>query len=251
MSAKYITLLFTFFSIFTYSPHITAESIFDKTLNSAVGNDYQNGLHAKYLHYIAIKLSANIDLSPMPYARRIKELEKGTLDIMVGLQCNDKNSDNLHYVIPPYESLSYEIYTLKSEHPKFKVFDDLFGSIISVNQSGRFFPKFDHNTKIKKVKALNLTQKIRMLLANHVDAFVHLPQVADLKIEQLGLSDKIVKTQYQNSYKNDYCITLSRNSPLKIDKNELSRIVQLGVEQRDFQKIRGQHYKVKHEHKPK
>ena len=63
--------------------HCLAE---EKIIKAAVAEGFIDGLHSKYLKYIADKLSLPISTTTIPFARRLKEIELGRLDIIVGLQ---------------------------------------------------------------------------------------------------------------------------------------------------------------------
>ncbi|WP_404851950.1 hypothetical protein [Colwellia sp. MB02u-9] len=69
-----------------------------------------DGLHSKYLKYIADKLSMPISIASIPFARRLKEIEIDRLDIIVGLQRSDEREKELVYISPSYESLSYRFF---------------------------------------------------------------------------------------------------------------------------------------------
>lgn len=211
-------------------------------LQAAVGEGYKNGLHAKYLKYFADKLSISLEISSMPYPRRIKELEKGYIDMMVGIQCNNKNHKNVLYITPPYEHLSYSIFTLKNQADSITSYKNFTRKIIAVNQSTKFFPEFDNNKNISKFKALNLNQKINMLLKARVDAFVHLSQPVELQLAKLKLTDKIVKSPYQNNYKNSFCLAISKKSILMSEIKKLESIVITTINNNEIGRIRQQHY---------
>ncbi len=226
--------------LFVYSHSVMSAQT--KSLTAAIGEGYKDGLHAKYLRYIAKQLETEIELIRMPYTRRVKELQKGSLDIMVGLQCNHAQYRGVINISPPYESLSYAIYVQSGTRYQLRQYDNLKGKIVGVNQSGAFNPKFDLDDDISKVRALNLTQKIEMLQHGYIDAFVHLEQATNQKLTRLALAKKIVKSAYQSAYQNQYCIAISDKSPLIAEQQALSDIVRHGIQQGHFQQIRQQHY---------
>ena len=54
-------------------------------LRSAVSTNFPDGLHTQYLTYFADKLHVPSEIGTMPYARRLRSIDNGTLDIMVGV----------------------------------------------------------------------------------------------------------------------------------------------------------------------
>jgi ABC-type amino acid transport substrate-binding protein len=99
---KALAIFHLFFSL-----HCQSE---DKTIHAAVAEGFIDGLHSKYLEYIADKLSMPISITTIPFARRIKEIEIGRLDIIVGLQQTEERKDKFVYIYPSYESLSYRFF---------------------------------------------------------------------------------------------------------------------------------------------
>lgn len=89
-------------------------------IRAAVAEEFRHGLHSKYLKYFAEKLNMTLELSTMPFARRLLQIEHGQLDLIVGIQKTDERQDEFIYIMPHYESLSYRIFTLQENHQSIK-----------------------------------------------------------------------------------------------------------------------------------
>jgi polar amino acid transport system substrate-binding protein len=76
-------------------------------IRSSVSQELENGLHAKYLNYISTKMDMSLEITPIPLARRIQELRKGNLDLMVGIRRDSEEEDEFIYVLPSYEKLRH------------------------------------------------------------------------------------------------------------------------------------------------
>lgn len=49
----------------------------------------------------------SLEITPIPLARRIQELRKGNLDLMVGIRRDSEEEDEFIYVLPSYEKLRH------------------------------------------------------------------------------------------------------------------------------------------------
>jgi len=225
-----------------YSPiNTAAEHI--QTIKAAVAENFSNGLHAKYLRYIANKLNAELSLTTMPFARRLQEIRNGHLDIIVGLQKTEDREDEFIYISPFYESLSFRFFSLVSNKDKIKTFSDLEGKLIGVNKHSKYFPQFNHNDKIHKVNIVSLKQNIQLLLKGRIDLLIHYEESTTPILKSLGVSEQITKTDYQPKHSNRHYIAISNKSHLVKHIDKLQDIVEQAVKNGDFLNIRLQHYK--------
>ena len=84
-----------------------------RVIRAAVAEEFKDGLHSKYLKYFADKLNVTLELSTMPFARRLMQIKSGQLDLIVGIQKTEQRQDEFIYILPHYETLSYRVFTLK------------------------------------------------------------------------------------------------------------------------------------------
>jgi len=212
------------------------------TIKSAVAEGYIDGLQSKYLRYIANELSLDIVINVMPFARRVKGIESGNLDIIVGVQRTKVSEDEFIYIRPFYESLSYRFFSLTKNSDKIKSYEDLRGKLIGINRHAKYFTPFDADSRLEKLATSSLQQNIDLLLYGRTDVFIHyeestLPKLADLK-----LSNKISKTIYQPEHLIKHYIAISNKSHLMSKQHQLQQIVEKGIARGDFLKIRNDHY---------
>ncbi|NQZ81266.1 MAG: transporter substrate-binding domain-containing protein [Colwellia sp.] len=213
-----------------------------KTLRTAVAEGYIDGLHSKYLRYIAQQLSLPITIDVMPFARRVKEIKNGELDIIVGIQRTKTREDEFIYIKPYYESLSYRFFSLTKNRNTIKKYEDLQGKLVGVNRHAKYFSPFDTDESFEKIAVSSLKQNIDLLLYGRTDVFIHyeestLPKLADLK-----LTNQISKTVYQPHHLIEHYIAISNKSPLMDLRKQLQQVVKKGIENGDFINIRQAHY---------
>lgn len=227
---------FIFLGIFATNIHAK------EVITSAVGYGLKNGLHAKYLRYIANKLEAELSLKEMPFTRRVIETKKGKLDILVGIHHTKNTANGLHFIYPYYESMPYVFFTLKENKQSFNNLKSMVGKRIAVSRHATHAPEFDENVEHTKVLTSNLKQKIEMLQHGRVYGFTHYKEVTKHTLKRMSLDKTIVIADYQPNFSHKYHIAVSKKSQWLTKVKKISQIVKEGIRDGDFKKIRKDHY---------
>lgn len=213
-----------------------------ETLYTSVSPEFPNGLHAKYLRYIATKMNMDVVMYPMPYARRIQALKKGDIDIMVGLKGDQPDSTGFYKLQPAYEKLQ-TIHFIKSDNAHRLVSrSDLSKLVLGMTIDEKQLLDQAEKEFYEIIPVTTLNQKIELLMLGRIDTFLHFEHSARLMIDQKGLSEVIVPAPYQSSGFRNYHVTISTQSPLFLYKEKLERIIREGVQVGDFLHIRHSHY---------
>ena len=229
-----VCFLFLHFSCFAAANEVK--------IKAAVSEDFPEGLHTKYLRYIAKQLDMPISISTMPFARRLQEVRNGHLDIIVGLQRTKDREDEFIYIEPSYESLSYQFFSLKKNQEHFKKSDDLNGKIVGVNKHSVYFPAFMEKSKVDLVYVNSLEQSVRLLLKGRTDLVIHYEESTLPTLKKMGVDDIIAKTPYQENYLNNHYIAISNKSHLTSRIKDLEALVQKAIKNGDFNRMRQSHY---------
>ncbi|WP_160177946.1 substrate-binding periplasmic protein [Paraglaciecola mesophila] len=201
-----------------------------------------NGLQVKYLKNIAMHMNMEIEILPMPFARRIKELRQGNLDMLVGLQREDEDQDEVVYIAPSYETLRHTFFVRKPDLDQLVNFNDLRKLRIGVTRNAKYFERFNRETELIMVPVSTLAQKVALLQKGRIDTFIHFQESALPLIRKMGLQDEIVLAQYQPIEVNNYYVTISQNSPLIKQKHLVESAVRTAIANGEFATIRRQHY---------
>lgn len=213
-------------------------------IRTSVSPEFANGLHSRYLEYIADKLGKELDLQPMPLARRIKQLEDGKLDILVGIIKRLKNKEKLIYLEPSYEKLPASFFVLKEHRHKLVEQQDLSNLIVGVTNGSEYFDRLTR-LDITKVEVNSLQQKIGLLEKDRIDAFLHYRQSTLRKIKSMGLANKITVADYQPQLHVNHHFVIHKNSNLLPLKTKIEQVIKKGVSNGDFLQIRDNYYKNK------
>lgn len=214
-------------------------------IKSSVSPEFQNGLHAQYLKYIADKMQMSLDIQPMPFARRIKQFEQGKLDMLVGLIKRKEGHQDFIYLEPGYEKLASSFFVLKENRHKLKNKEDLTDFIVGVTNGSEYFDEFERQQEITRVEVNSLKQKIGLLSKGRIGTFLHYRQSTMAKLLKNDLQDRIVLAEYQPKTHESHHFVITEKSSLFPFKNKLEKIIASGVKNGDFSKIRSDYYKAK------
>ena len=212
------------------------------TIKSSVAKEFRNGLHEKYLKYLAEKLDMELDITPMPFPRRLKSLRNGTIDIMVGVKHTHIEHDDFAFLKPSYESLRNAYFVRSTDKDKLKSREDMEKLTIGITSDEKEQLNIISEDGLSYVTLITLKQKIEMLMKGRIDMFTHFEFSALDQIQEMGLEKEIVLSDYQTTKYRDYHFAVSTHSPLMAMKEDIEAIIKQGVESGDFRAIRKAHY---------
>ena len=221
------------------APTKAAESL---ELRSSVSVGFENGLHSKYLQYVADKLAMPLKVTPLSLSRRLRALKKGELDLVVGLQKVEQQQEGLIYIEPPYQTLASTFFVRAKETGRLTQFEDLTGLKIAITPKVSYFSEFDKDTSLTKVEVDSLQQKIKLLVNKRVDAFIHNKDSTEVSLKIMELTEQVSSAQFQPIEKRNYYFAVSRVSRLYSRIEQLKKVIQQGVDSGEFAEIRRQHY---------
>ena len=203
-----VPLLMPLFTYPALAEEPSAESV--NTIRSSVAKEFRHGLHEKYLKYLAEKLDMELDITPMPFPRRLKSLRSGGIDIMVGLKHTHIEHNDFIFLQPSYESLRNAYFVRLKDKDKLQSRDDMEKLTIGITSDEKEQLNIISEDGLSYVTLITLKQKIEMLMKGRIDMFTH--------------------------------FALSNQSPLYPFKEKIEEIIKQGVANGDFRAIRKAHY---------
>jgi polar amino acid transport system substrate-binding protein len=236
---KNVRILSLILMIFS-SSHLAALEI----IRSSVSPEFPDGLHAKYLRYIAEQMQLKIEIVPMPFARRIVALTSGQIDIMVGMQRENDQKDMVIYLFPSYETLRHSFFIMKDRGTQLNDFADLSKLNIGVTIHAKYYQKFHDQADLALISVSTLAQKVNLLTKGRIDTFIHYEESTVPYLQHNNLQDAIVLAPYQPTEYNEYFVTISAKSQLFPYQEKLQAIIRAGHDKGDFARIRAQHYEL-------
>ncbi|WP_340679299.1 ABC transporter substrate-binding protein [Paraglaciecola sp.] len=221
---------------------VSFNSVSANTLFSSVSPEFPNGLHVKYLQFIASKMNMELDIVPMPFARRVVALQSGQIDLMVGMQREKDTQDDIIYIYPGYEQLRHTFFVLASNQTELTNFDDLLQLNIGVTIHAKYYQHFQQQEGLHLIAVSTLKQKIELLLKGRIDTFIHYQQSTEPLLKQMQLENRVVIAPYQPTEYNEYYVTISLKSRLYPYQETLQKVIKEAVDNHDFIRIREKHY---------
>lgn len=209
-------------------------------IKSSVSPEFPDGLHTKYLRYIAEKMDLPLEIYPMSFARRLESLKNGTINLMVGVK-HLHSQERFEFLQPSYEKLRAS-YFVHRDSPYLDMSETELNQLILGNSiDEKEMLKWADETFKAVVSVSSLEQKIRLLEIGRIDTFVHFETSALYKIRLLGLEGVIIPAAYQPGEKLFYHFAINPDSELFAMKEKLEQIIAQGVANGDFTKIRAEH----------
>lgn len=221
-------------------PKELSKEISTNVMVASVSPDFPEGLHVKYMRYLAEQLNLSLQIKPIPLARRIKELEKGAIDIII---LGYRENTALTFLFPSYSPIFEYLFVNYDDKDKINNYQQLANATIGLNTGAKLFPTFDKDTNSKKVTVNSVEQKIQLLKHKRIDGFFHTDQSTQAVLEKMELAAQIVKSTWQPNYiAKQAHFVISPASHLFQRKTELEAIIKQGVLNNKFIEIRQTHY---------
>jgi len=127
------------------------------------------GTTQKILNDLAQKVGFKASNELYPYARILKALESGQLDVALIFK-NDTVSQSVEYIGPIATS---KVFILTTDKKLITEYEDLYQlKAIAVIRNASFEPRFDNDQQLNKVPVATYAQAVEMFKANRVDAIV-------------------------------------------------------------------------------
>ncbi|WP_026375313.1 substrate-binding periplasmic protein [Aestuariibacter salexigens] len=216
-----------------------------EVLHSSVSPEFPKGLHYQFLTQIAEQLDVELDVLPMPFARRLKSLRDGDIDIMVGLREGIEAGDDFVFLEPSYETIKTGFFALKENQHKYHN-DNLKGVTLAttIAKKSDLQNSFSVQQDMKLVPVSTLEQKINLVLMGRTELFHHFIHSTLPALKERDLQDKIVLTDVERADHTRYYFAVSKHSPFYQRRLELEALIARLVDQQIFALIREQHYSL-------
>lgn len=228
-------VLIGFFSSSAYSAEV---------FTSGVSKEHAHGVVASILDRLAQKLGIEIEMRLAPFARRLRWMETGEIDIMGGLLRRPQREAYIYFVPPPYVNKNRKVfYVRKGDERRIKRYEDLYGLMIGTKIHSRYFPRFDKDEGLKKEPVGSVELNFKKLLAGHLDAVIYGNRSGLMKLMEMGIADQVGQALYAYKKDNPVYIGISRHSALMKEKATVSAAVRQMVESGEIERIIQQHYK--------
>lgn len=176
------------------------------------------GTTQKILNDLAIKVGFKANNALYPYARILKALESGRVDIALIFK-NTSVSQSVEYIGPIAKS---KVLVITSSETSVTQYEDLYQlKAIAVIRNASFESRFDHDPQINKTFVANYAQAVMMFKAKRVDAIIGSEVGLEYALTQKVLnSEQLIKNSFFLGHK-EWWVHLAKKSKYRELANEL------------------------------
>lgn len=200
----------------------------------AEGTAPLRGIDVLIVEQLAQELGLKVEILRCPFARCLKMLEDGAVDLMTGLFRSPEREAFLHFVEPGYLRDPPKVFYLRQKQPlAISQYQDLRGLTIGVIRDSAYFEKFDADTELAKLPLVTDTQLIDMLLKGRIDTFIGTESTVDHLLMQQGKSALFRKAKFQWQSPRYSHLGLSKKSCHAVRLSEFNAAV-VKLKQRHF-----------------
>lgn len=187
------------------------------------------GIDIDIIKLMEQKLDQKISVIAKPWARCLKDMEKGSADLMIGLAYTDERAKYIDYIMIPYYEVSTAFFA-KEDINNIETYKDLYTKKVGFVNGSSYFAPFDNDEMINKVALPRETMLITMLLKGNIDLLVGTEIQVEYELKEKGLSDIINPVKYKPGNYTKLYIGISKKSDLSKRKNEIEAIIKEIVE---------------------
>ncbi|NMP33402.1 amino acid ABC transporter substrate-binding protein [Thalassotalea sp. M1531] len=246
--------LFTYFLIpqseaYTYansSQFSSSETNLPKEIVVA-SDSAQNEGRAKILlpiaQDIAKLLGVNVRYYECPWARCLKAVEKGKVDLIFSVFKTKARTKFLHFLTPALATHDVQFHFLvkKSNQIEIAEYDELANLTIATLRGNQYFEQFDQDNELDKFAAVNYQSAVNMVLNNRVDTMIDLSLTPLKQRYSADPLHRLKTARYKPKEGIDEYIALSKNSQWGEHSELLSNVIKLLADQgtinRYFQQV--------------
>jgi len=192
-----------------------------------------HGIHITGLKQLAAVLSKQLVFIEAPnFARCIKMLELGQVDVIAGLNINKERKKIAFYA--PFKRDDDHVF-ISSQNDVVKVYADLTGKIIGVPRGTTYFKKFESDKSLTKISIQNVDVGIELLLKKRIDVIITSKRTADSLLSQIikeNLVSVAIKPQADKPFMSYF--GFSKRNRLNLSKEEIITLTTAAFKQGVF-----------------
>lgn len=145
-----------------------------------------SGLYVEVFGEIANRLGWKTHYREAPFRRVLKMVQRGEVDIMLGVLKTPDRDDDMTFVTPAFPS-DRRLFLYMDDSNRIERYADLYGKTIGVLESYSYFKRFDNDGQLRKEPAPRYENLMLMMEQGRVDVVVAPELIGLYVLEQLGL----------------------------------------------------------------
>ena len=169
--------------------------------------------------------------SYLPFARRIRSLQLGEVDISAGLIKTSERERDIYFLQPPYLTSARYYFVLRSQELlPLERYRDLYAFTIGVKNGAKHFRRFDEDPRLQRVKLNDHSACLNMLSRKRVDVCLVRDVGRHLALNSPRWRGQFKIAPYQTAYDSEVYFGVSRHSPLYAQRQQLEHLLSELVE---------------------
>ena len=215
----------------------------NEKLISSLAPEFIDGANADILKAVAWKLGARLEIKHAPFKRRLRMMEAGQIDVMVGLLKNPERKKYIHYIEPPYKNRSDTVFFVpRGKTHRVRRYADLYHLRIGIIVGSKYFPTFDNDSRLNTDVCIYAKSNLKKLMAGRIDAAVF-PESAGIDlIDSMGIKEHVAIADFRYSRQKLVYIGISKKSHLMNSIKQIEDTLRTMIESGEISQVIVEHY---------
>lgn len=194
--------------------------------HSVASNAGFDGIDWELLQELSARTGIEIYPIPYPFARGLKEVEAGRIDLITSVVKTDERSKYMGFLPTSYYQCQTAFYAQPELASQIKNYEDLYGKRIGYTLGSAYFEPFDSDKKLLKKATINENKLPLMLLKRNEQLFIGTDCQVDYALKEQGLSQQIVPTFYHPNHPVELYIGYSKAAGIGPEAAKLEKALQ-------------------------
>ena len=192
----------------------------------------QNNVRAMTLHpiaeQIAQRLGVKLTLYPCPWARCLKAVEKGRVDLIFSVFQTPERDSFMHFIQPALAQhpVDFFFWIHKDRPVQIETYDDLAALSLVKLRGNQYFPRFDHDDNLSKTETVDYQSAVNMVLNKRVDAMIDLSLTPEAQKAAADPNNLLVRADFVEKESVNEYIAISKHSVWGPYHKEVSRVLE-------------------------
>ncbi|SFC12180.1 transporter substrate-binding domain-containing protein [Pseudoalteromonas denitrificans] len=156
------------------------------------------------------------------FARCLKLLELGQVDILAGLVDNPKRREIAHLI--SYKKDTQYIFITRADENDIESYQDLKQQLIGVTENTLYFEQFDNDSSLKKVPVKDIKIALRMLIKDRIDIVITAQEILNSLLSELNIQNQIKVNAFTYGLNRNLNFGISKLSHIHLSKIEIAKI---------------------------
>ena len=171
-----------------------------------------DGIDARIMRSLAERSGIDVEFVQCPWTRCIAFIKDGHADLITSFGKTEERQAFTHYLGDPYFVDSISFWVPRISGKNIREHADLIDLRIGTTAGSTYFPRFDQDTNLNKVRVDFEEQMFKMLDADRIDAFIGFESSMRYQLAGKQLLEQFKQVEYFVP-SSEYYVGMSKKSP--------------------------------------